>query len=152
MSSDVVIVGGGLGAVRTAQELRDLEHVGRVVVVSDESELPYDRPPLSKEYLTGKADDDAIRLVEAEELAKLDIELHLNKPARGLDRARRRVLLDDGELAYDTLVVATGAAPIALPALDGLENVMVLRSVHDSRRIGDALAGQIGRASCRERV
>jgi 3-phenylpropionate/trans-cinnamate dioxygenase ferredoxin reductase subunit len=142
VSSDVVIVGGGLGAIRTAQELRDLGHVGRVVLVSDESDLPYDRPPLSKEYLLQKATDETIRLVEAEKLAELEIDVLLDKPASALDRANRRVLLHGRELAYDQVIIATGARPITLPMLDGLDNVMVLRSVHDARRLRAALTAR----------
>jgi len=138
----IVIVGGGLGAVRTAQEVRDLEHTGRVLLISEEQQLPYDRPPLSKDYLLGKATDETIRLVPEDELRELDVEVMLATPARGLDRAARRILIDGGGVEYDRLVLATGARPVTLPMLDGRENVTVLRSVSDARRLREALVGR----------
>ena len=137
-----MIVGGGLAAVRTAEALRDLGHAGRVVLVSDEPELPYDRPPLTKRYLLGTADDETIRLVTADRLAELGVEARLGAAATGLDRDARRVLVNGGGVGYDRLVVATGARPAALPALAGRENVFVLRTVSDARRLRAALRSQ----------
>jgi 3-phenylpropionate/trans-cinnamate dioxygenase ferredoxin reductase subunit len=140
MAGTIVIAGGGLAAVRTAEALRDLGHCGRVVVASDEVVLPYDRPPLSKSYLLGRADDDSIRLVAAEKLAEIDVEVRLGAAATGIDREARRVLLADGEgIHYDRLVVATGARATALPMMTGRENALALRSLADARRLRDAL-------------
>jgi len=133
MDSDVIIVGGGLAAVRTAQELRDRGHTGRVVLVSGEAVLPYDRPPLSKDYLRGRLSDEAIGLIAADDLARLDIDVRLGTPACGLDRAESLVLMADGTtIAYDRLVIATGATPRRLPMLDGRDNVIALRSAQDA--------------------
>lgn len=154
-ADEVVIAGGGLAAVRTAQALRDLKYPGRITLLSEESSLPYDRPPLSKGYLQGKVDAEKIRLVAAEKLAESAIEVRLNQPVSGLDREARRVRLADGtSVPYGRLVVATGARPILCPPLRSFSNVHVLRSMADSdalraellpgRRIGIIGAGFIG--------
>jgi len=138
---DVVIVGGGLAAVRTAQALRDLRFEGSILLVSDEDRLPYDRPPLSKDYLLGRAGDDDICLLGAERVGELDVELRLGRPAVRLDREARRVTLaGDGDVEYEQLVVATGARANRLPALDGLAGIVYLRTAGDARALRDALA------------
>lgn len=137
----IVIAGGGLAAVRTAQALRDLKHEGAITLLCAENELPYDRPPLSKAYLTGKVADEQIRLLPAQEYAELGIEVQLGARAVGLDRVGRSVRIAGGRtLSYDHLVVATGARPIRLPAFEGRENVYVLRDSGDARRLREALA------------
>lgn len=77
LTDRVVIAGGGLAAVRTAQALRELQYRGRIVILSDEVRLSYDRPPLSKNYLQGKVDDAQIRLMTARELEELRIAVRL---------------------------------------------------------------------------
>ena len=155
LANEVVIAGGGLAAVRTAQALRDLKYPGRITLLSEESNLPYDRPPLSKGYLQGKVDAEKIRLVAAERLAESAIEVRLSHQVSGLDRQQRRVLLADGtSVPYGRLVVATGARPIPFAPLRSFANVHVLRRMADSdalraellpgRRIGIIGAGFIG--------
>jgi 3-phenylpropionate/trans-cinnamate dioxygenase ferredoxin reductase subunit len=153
--TEIVIAGGGLGAVRTAQALRDLGHKERLVLVSREHEPPYDRPPLSKDFLLGRAGDDDIRLLAEERYAELDVELKLGHGAVALDPGQRTLTLDGGEqLSYDALVVATGSEPIRIAALEGLGGVHYLRTAEDSRalrtelregvRVGIVGAGFIG--------
>jgi NADPH-dependent 2,4-dienoyl-CoA reductase/sulfur reductase-like enzyme len=79
------------------------------VMLSDEAVLPYDRPPLSNGYLYGKTNQEKIRLLTPERIAELEIELHLSQPAQGLDQLNRQVHLPGATIAYDILVVATGA-------------------------------------------
>jgi 3-phenylpropionate/trans-cinnamate dioxygenase ferredoxin reductase subunit len=142
-SGDVVIVGGGLAAVRTAQGLRDLGFQGSIVLISDEQRRPYDRPPLSKNYLLGLASDEDISLLGAERLAELGVEVRLGARAQRLDRAAGRVALTDGEsIEYGKLVVATGARPNRLPALEGLEGVVYLRTADDAQVLRDLLAAR----------
>jgi len=127
----VVIVGGGLAAARTAEQLRRSEYTGRITIVSDEVHLPYDRPPLSKEVLRKEVDDVALK--PREWYDEKDITLRLGSAATGLDTAGQTVTLDDGTvLGYDELVIATGLVPRRIPAFPDLEGIRVLRSFDES--------------------
>ncbi|BBZ49472.1 FAD-dependent oxidoreductase [Mycobacterium heidelbergense] len=127
----IVIVGGGLAAARTAEQLRRSQYAGRITIVSDEVHLPYDRPPLSKEVLRKEVDDVALK--PREWYDEKGITLRLGSAATGLDTARQVVMLDDGtELGYDELVIATGLVPRRIPALPDLEGIRVLRSFDES--------------------
>ncbi|MEU4227823.1 FAD-dependent oxidoreductase [Nonomuraea sp. NPDC026600] len=138
--SHVVIVGGGLASVRTAQALRDLGHRGRVSLVSEEPDEPYDRPPLSKEYLLGTRGAADIRLADPDEYARRDIELLLGRAVAGMDlRTRTLTFADGGEIGYERLVVATGARPRRLPDLPESGRVHYLRTAADSRRLAGVL-------------
>ncbi|MFH8443912.1 NAD(P)/FAD-dependent oxidoreductase [Streptomyces sp. NPDC018026] len=107
----VTVVGASLAGLYAARELRAQGFDGRLVIVGDEPHRPYDRPPLSKEYLTGRADEDRLALTDAEESAGLDAEWLLGVRARGLDARGRTVLLDGGRtVSTDGVVVATGAS------------------------------------------
>ncbi|OBI95934.1 pyridine nucleotide-disulfide oxidoreductase [Mycobacterium alsense] len=127
----IVIVGGGLAAARTAEQLRRSEYAGRITIVSDEVHLPYDRPPLSKEVLRKEVDDVALK--PREWYDEKDITLRLGSAATGLDTAKQTVTLDDAtELGYDELVIATGLVPRRIPALPDLDGIRVLRSFDES--------------------
>ena len=140
MTGPVVILGGGLGGLRTAQALRDLGYDGELEILSQESVLPYDRPPLSKAFLRGETEEAALELVGAEHLEEREIRVRLGARAVGLDLVGREVMLEDGErVAYDELVIATGARPNRLPMFDGLGDVVYLRDVADARGLRDAL-------------
>ncbi|MCD5421007.1 FAD-dependent oxidoreductase [Rhodococcus pyridinivorans] len=134
----VVVVGAGLAAVRTAEELRRAGYEGELVLVGDETHLPYDRPPLSKEVLRGDRDDTTLR--PSEFFGDNRIELMLGAAARSVDTASRILTLTDGtELGYDELVVATGLRPRRIPGLPDLAGVHVLRSLEDSRALREAI-------------
>lgn len=90
MAETTVIVGGGLAAVRTAQALRDLKYPGKVLILSDESHWPYDRPPLSKNFLLGKAGESDILLVTPDRAAELNVEIRLSQKV-SFDRAQKIV-------------------------------------------------------------
>jgi 3-phenylpropionate/trans-cinnamate dioxygenase ferredoxin reductase subunit len=127
----IVIVGGGLAAARTAEQLRRSEYTGRITIVSDEVHLPYDRPPLSKEVLRKEVDDVALK--PREWYDEKDITLRLGSAATGLDTAEQTVTLDDGTvLGYDELVIATGLVPRRIPAFPDLDGIRVLRSFDES--------------------
>lgn len=124
----VVIAGGGLAGVRTAQALRDLGHTGPIRMLSDEAEPPYDRPPLSKEYLLDERADIGLGW---------DGEVALDSRVVGADLRTRTLHLSGGrETGYDRLVVATGAQPRRLP---NLPTAHYLRTAADSRRLRRAL-------------
>lgn len=134
-----VVVGASVGGVRAAQALRSEGFDGRVVLVGAESHLPYDKPPLSKQFLAGEWGLDKVLLLTAEKAAEAGIELRLGAPATRLDVAARRLLLADGEtLAYDKLVVATGASARPSPWRPD-SGVHVVRTLDDSRRLAEAL-------------
>jgi 3-phenylpropionate/trans-cinnamate dioxygenase ferredoxin reductase component len=127
----IVLVGGGLAAARTAEQLRRSEYTGRITIVSDEVHVPYDRPPLSKEVLRKEVDDVALK--PREWYDEKDIILRLGSAVTGLDTAAQTVTLDDGTvLGYDELVIATGLVPRRIPAFPDLEGIRVLRSFDES--------------------
>lgn len=157
----VVIVGGSLAGLRTAQALRREGHDGPLTIVSQEPHWPpYDRPPLSKQVLVGSLEPERVRLRVPDDLRA---DVRTNQSAVDLDPAARTVLLDDGErLSYAALVLATGATPRRIPGGDGLAGVHVLRTIDDSlalsadlkraRRVVVVGAGFIGcevASSCR---
>ncbi|QDW30315.1 NAD(P)/FAD-dependent oxidoreductase [Arthrobacter sp. KBS0702] len=140
---NIVIVGGGLAGATAAKTLRAEGYEGPVTLLAEEPHAPYLRPPLSKEYLLGKDGEEALPVVPAAWYAENDVELLLGVPATALDTGARTVHLADGaRLRYSALLLATGARPraIALPG-SGLDGVMTFRTLEDSRRLRDALAG-----------
>ena len=137
----MVIVGASLAGLRAAEEVRHEEHTGPVIVVGEEVHAPYDRPPLSKQVLSGKWDAERIRHHTPDAHDALDLEFRLGRRATGLDVASRTVALDDGsELNFDGLVIATGAATRALPGTEGMANVWMLRTLDDCLGIRADLA------------
>ncbi|MCV7439257.1 NAD(P)/FAD-dependent oxidoreductase [Mycobacterium seoulense] len=130
-SKGIVIVGGGLAAARTAEQLRRSEYAGRVTIISDEVHVPYDRPPLSKEVLRKEVDDVALK--PREWYDENNITLRLGAAATGLDTTAQTVTLADGsEIGYDELVIATGLVPRRIPTLPDLEGIRVLRTFDES--------------------
>jgi 3-phenylpropionate/trans-cinnamate dioxygenase ferredoxin reductase component len=130
-TAGIVIVGGGLAAARTAEQLRRSEYAGPISIISDEDHLPYDRPPLSKEVLRSETDD--VTLKPAEFYDENDITVLLGKAARSVDTAAQTITLSDGtELGYDELVIATGLVPKRIPSFPNLEGIHVLRSFDES--------------------
>lgn len=138
MSVDrIVIVGASLAGVSAARAIRMEGFEGSVSLVGDEIHRPYDRPPLSKEILTGlKAEDE----IELPGLADLDVEWRLGTTAVALDRGDRTVLTSRGDIGYDGLIIATGVRSRPLPGLPvDNERVFALRSLDDARALGRAL-------------
>ena len=130
-SGGIVIVGGGLAATRTAEQLRRSEYTGPITIVSDEDHLPYDRPPLSKEVLRAEVDD--VTLKPAEFYEENDITVLLGNGARSVDTSAQSVTLADGsDLGYDELVIATGLVPKTIPSFPDLQGIRVLRSLEES--------------------
>ncbi|GAA4567654.1 NAD(P)/FAD-dependent oxidoreductase [Planotetraspora kaengkrachanensis] len=137
-----VIAGGGLAAAKAAEALREQDFDGRVVLIGDEPHPPYERPPLSKDYLQGKSERGKIFVHDAGWYGEHDVDLRSGVAVTGVDPGSHQVTLSDGErLGYDRLLLATGAAPrrLAVPGAD-LDGVLHLRTVDDSERIRDALA------------
>ena len=140
-ATGIVIAGGGLAAQRAAETLRRNGHDGPLWMLAGESELPYDRPPLSKEFLAGELDERALRFRGEDWYADNAIELVLGDPAAQLDVAGRAVVLTSGRrFRFAQLLIATGSAPRRLPGTAGADNVHELRSLDDARRLRAALA------------
>lgn len=137
---DVVVVGAGAAGVTTAESLRDRGFDGRIRIVGAEPHLPYDRPPLSKQVLLGTAGPGHVVLRDRAGFAELDVDLRLGRSATRLDRAARRVLLDDGTaLGYDALVVATGVRPRPMPGARTDAGVLYLRTLDDALALRERL-------------
>lgn len=130
-----VIVGGGLAGAKAAETLRAEGFTGRVILIGDERDHPYERPPLSKDYLLGKAAREGAFVHEPAWYARHDVELHLGRTVDAVDRAARTVRFgDDGTtVRYDKLLLATGAEPrrLDVPGTD-------LAGVHHLRRLAHA--------------
>jgi NADPH-dependent 2,4-dienoyl-CoA reductase/sulfur reductase-like enzyme len=135
----VAVVGASLAGLSAARSLRKQGYDGRLVVIGDELHRPYDRPPLSKEFLAGTVDEAELALeVDGEDLRA---EWLLGVRATGLDRTDRAVRLADGrEVRVDGLVIATGAAARTLPGSEGLSGVHVVRTLDDARALRAELA------------
>lgn len=132
MSSNVVTVGASVGGVRAAQSLRADGFEGRITVIDGEVHLPYDKPPLSKGFLSGSQGIDRLSLISEDNLSQLDIELKLGSKATQLDVAQSEIVLESGErVKYDQLIIATGVRARSSPwqATDG---VHLLRTLDDS--------------------
>jgi 3-phenylpropionate/trans-cinnamate dioxygenase ferredoxin reductase subunit len=133
----VVILGAGHAGGTAAALLRQYGHAGPITLVGEEPIPPYQRPPLSKAWLKGEADADSLALKPVEFYAEHDIDFRPSMRGVELLRDSKTVRLSDGsDLAYDTLILATGARAIALP-IEGadLAGVMALRTAADAERL-----------------
>ena len=137
----VLIVGGGAAGLAAVETLRSEGYAGALTMVCAEPELPYDRPPLSKQVLTGAWDPERTRFREAAHYAQLGVRL-VRGQAGALDADGRTVYLSDGyPLRFDGLIIATGARPRRLPAGHELAGVHVLRDHPDVAALRAAFAG-----------
>jgi 3-phenylpropionate/trans-cinnamate dioxygenase ferredoxin reductase subunit len=133
-----VIVGGGLAGAKAAEALRDSGFDGKISLIGEEAHLPYERPPLSKDYLAGKADLGSVFVHDQAWYQRQDIDLRLGAEVTAIERGDRQVRLGDGSrLPYDKLLLATGASPRRLADASG---VHYLRTIDDSDRLKDLLA------------
>jgi 3-phenylpropionate/trans-cinnamate dioxygenase ferredoxin reductase subunit len=136
----IVIVGASLAGVKAAESLRTQGFDGRVVLYGEEAHQPYQRPPLSKGYLTGHADLDDVFLHTPAWYDEQAIELHTSALVSAIDPSGHHVVLADGRRsAYDQLLIATGAAPrrLDLPGTE-LKGVYHLRTLDDTDRLREA--------------
>ena len=134
MTQTHIIVGASLAGAKAAETLREEGFDGRVVLVGSERERPYERPPLSKDYLRGEVSRETVYVHDEGFYAEHDIELRLGRTAVSLNTSTSEVALDDGErLRYDRLLLTLGAEPrrLSVPGAD-LDGVLYLRSVQDS--------------------
>src|SRR5215469_7042451 len=143
MSNDqgMVIVGASLAGARAAETLREEGYGGPLRLVGAEDEIPYERPPLSKDYLMGKHGRDKIYVRPREWYREHEVDLRLGTTVTAIDAAARQVVLGRGDrLGYDKLLLATGSSPRRLPVPGAdLDGVHYLRTVADSDRIRAAI-------------
>jgi 3-phenylpropionate/trans-cinnamate dioxygenase ferredoxin reductase subunit len=138
-----VIVGASLAGAKAAEALRDEGFDGKVVLIGDEPERPYERPPLTKDYLRGDAPREQAFVHSDFFYGARDIDLITDTAVTAVDASRSRITLDDGrELSYDRLLLATGAEPnqIRVPGAD-LEGIHYLRTLADCDALRERLAG-----------
>ncbi|MDP9402647.1 MAG: FAD-dependent oxidoreductase [Actinomycetota bacterium] len=140
--STFVVVGASLAGAKAAEALRAEGFDGRLVLVGEEPQRPYERPPLSKGYLRGEADPDKLYVHDEGFYAEHDIELRTETRTVAIDRPGSEVVDADGErIAYDRLLLATGAAArrLRIPGAD-LDRIFYLRDLADADRLRAALA------------
>jgi 3-phenylpropionate/trans-cinnamate dioxygenase ferredoxin reductase subunit len=138
-----VIAGASLAGAKAAQTLREDGFAGRIVLIGEEAERPYERPPLSKGYLLGKEDRNVIYVHDERWYADNAVELVLGRRVTMVDRAAGEVeLAGDERLGYDKLLLSTGAVPRRLEVPGGdLDGVLYLRRVEESERLREAIRG-----------
>jgi len=136
-----VIVGAGLAGAKAAETLRAEGFDGRVVLVGDEPEHPYERPPLSKGLLLGTAERGSVHVHDVDWYRRHDIDLRTGTRATAIDRDTRQVSVADGPpIGYDKLLLATGSQPRGLPVPGSdLDRILRLRTLADADRIDDAI-------------
>jgi NADPH-dependent 2,4-dienoyl-CoA reductase/sulfur reductase-like enzyme len=140
--SRIAVVGASLAGLRAIEFVRRANFAGELVLIGDEPHLPYDRPPLSKQFLRGEWDRERLAL-RRKTYDDLNAELVLGHRALSLDCAAREVRLEGGRtVGFDGLVIATGAEIRRLPGQPNLDGIFTLRTLEDSLAIRDALASQ----------
>lgn len=137
----LLVVGGGLAGLRAVESARATGWGARITLAGAEAIVPYDRPPLSKTHLDSALATEAVPFRTRRQLVEdLCVDVRLGSPAVGMDTAERVVVFEHGrEIAYDRLVIATGANPIELPGQADIDGVFGLRTVQDADRIREGL-------------
>jgi 3-phenylpropionate/trans-cinnamate dioxygenase ferredoxin reductase subunit len=137
-----VIIGGGLAATAAIDAIRRRDKTSRLMLISDEPHLPYDRVPLSKDYLLGKVDREQVFLRPSRFFERHKVELVLQQAATALDLQARQVTLQDGrQVGFDRLLLATGGRPRLLPLAGAdLAGIFYLRRLEDAEALQQAMA------------
>lgn len=128
----VVVVGASVAGLRAVETLRQEGFAGEIMLIGAEPHVPYDRPPLSKQVLTGEIEADQLRYRDTDWFALHKIDLQLGAPATGLDLQRRQVLVGARAVDFDGLIIATGARPLQLPVKTSLSGIYSLRTIEDA--------------------
>ncbi len=143
MAETIVIAGAGHGAGQVVATLKQKKFAGRIILIGDEAQLPYQRPPLSKKFLSGDLDAERLHFKPASFYDDSKIDVHLNTRIEHIDRAGKKIITSDGaEFAYDKLVLALGSRvrKIEVPGHD-LPGVHYLRSISDVEAIRSKMSG-----------
>lgn len=136
-----VIVGGSLAGLTAAEALRDEGYTGPISLIGEEAHLPYRRPALSKQVLSGTWTPAEAAIRDASHLAGLDVEWLLGQRADRLEVSERTIHVGPRAIAYEHLIIATGAAARRLPSVPLRDGVFALRTLDDAVRLREALAG-----------
>jgi NADPH-dependent 2,4-dienoyl-CoA reductase/sulfur reductase-like enzyme len=137
---NIVIVGASLAGTRAAETLRSSGFTGTITMVGAEAHMPYDRPPLSKNYLAGDWDEERVALRKPEALEELNLTWKLGVAASGLDTAAKTLTLANGEtLTYDGLIIATGGDVRRLPNQPDIAGIHTLRTLADATALRDEI-------------
>ncbi|HMY09546.1 MAG TPA: FAD-dependent oxidoreductase, partial [Marmoricola sp.] len=140
----MIIVGGGLAGAHAAEELRKLGPEDEITLISAESHLPYERPPLSKGILLGSSEPEGAFVHDAPWYADNRVTLRLGAAVTSIDTSARLVKIGSEELSYDRLLLATGSTPRHLAALDDSElNTLYLRTIDDALTLKAQLNGKV---------
>lgn len=140
----LVVVGASLAGLRAAESARRAGFGGTIALVGAEVHPPYDRPPLSKRFLTETAATPTFFRDAASLRDDLDVDLRLGTPVTALDTDARTVLAGDQKICYTSLVIATGAQPRTLPGMPRLAGVHTLRTVDDATALRRVAPGGTG--------
>ncbi|ROS76088.1 NAD/ferredoxin-dependent reductase-like protein [Curtobacterium sp. PhB130] len=143
IDSSVLIVGASAAGIAVAEGLRRRGHSGPLTLLDNEQHTPYDRPPLSKQYLSGHWDLEQVMLRPQRSLDGLGAVFRLGHSASGLDVARRTVSVGNEAIAADNIVIATGVRARQLPLQHDLLGVHVLRSLDDARELRESLRSKV---------
>ncbi|TCM69200.1 phenylpropionate dioxygenase ferredoxin reductase subunit [Acinetobacter calcoaceticus] len=132
----IIIVGAGQAGASAVLELRAQQYTGQIILIGEESHLPYERPPLSKEAILNP-DQCKLEILSADKLAELEVEFIRGQAVLSIDAAQHQLHLQDGRcLQYDKLLLATGGSPRRLPAFDALgKQVYTLRNLEDAHAL-----------------
>ncbi|MCB1387279.1 MAG: FAD-dependent oxidoreductase [Nitratireductor sp.] len=144
MTRRAITIGAGQAAIAFAAKLRDLDPQIEILLIGEEASLPYQRPPLSKKYMTGEMEADRLLLRPAEWFDEHRVVCRTGVKVCGLHPEAREIEIDGERLGFDKLLIATGSTPRTLPAEIGgdLQGVFTLRDLADA----DAIAGALARA------
>jgi 3-phenylpropionate/trans-cinnamate dioxygenase ferredoxin reductase subunit len=128
----MVIIGGGMAAARACINLRANDYTGPIIMISEETLLPYDRPPLSKASIVDAEAYAPVLLLDDDIVASLKVDVQLNKTVTAINRTEKSITLNDGaKISYDKLLIATGAKPRKLNCAGG-EHALTLRDHKDT--------------------
>ncbi|WP_435863386.1 NAD(P)/FAD-dependent oxidoreductase [Streptomyces prunicolor] len=141
--SRIVVVDASAAGLSAVEGLRREGYTGRLTLIGEEAHLPYDRPPLSKQLLSGAWEADRLQLRPSDAIEDLDLDLRLGTPAVALDTTTAEAVLSDGDrVPYDALVVATGTRARRLRGTEGMGGVHVLRTLEDAFALREELAAK----------
>jgi len=140
MKSNIVIIGAGQAGAMVAISLKQKNFSKSILLIGSEKHLPYQRPPLSKGFLTNNIAEESLRIKSSSYYKKNDIKILTSKTAINIDRTNKNVVLDDGQIyGYAKLVIATGSKLKRLKLNCSKENILYLRNIEDSQKIKSIL-------------